>query len=397
MWLSLACLLALVAYFFWEKISLDGCRRRLPLRVAVTGTRGKSSVARLIAAALRGSGHRVVARTTGSRPAVILPDGSEREIERKGSPSLLEGKALMHLARKLKADTVVAELMSINPEYLAVEAGRIFRPSILALTNVRLDHLDIMGRTREEIARSLAAAIPPESTVFIPAGECLTIFEKKAKKVGTRLIKVPLRKGGPGLSGRKIGRLYDFPENTSLALAVAGACGVSGKAARKAMAGAHPDLGALRAWKVRFGRPPRVWRCLSAFAANDPESTSIILAKLKKAHFLKKGRRLLLLNLREDRPDRTRQWLEAAGQGYFKEFDRLAVSGAPRALERRLAKVQPAAGPPLTVVSDEDPLAVMNKLLGEETGGGLLVGVGNIGGLGRSLVELWERIGEAFD
>jgi poly-gamma-glutamate synthase PgsB/CapB len=392
-WLSLACLLILVAYFWGEKIFIERCRRRVPLRVAVTGTRGKSAVARLVAAALRGAGHRVVARTTGSRPAVILPDGSEQEIERKGSPSLLEGKALLHLARKLKADTVVAELMSINPEYLAVEAGRIFRPSVLALTNVRLDHLDVMGRTKEEIARSLASAIPSKCLVFIPKEECLTVFEEKAKKAGSRLIKVPLRKGGPAPAGR----LYDFPENTCLALAVAGACGVSERTARKAMAGARPDLGALRAWKVRFGRPSGVWWCLSAFAANDPESTSVIMAKLRSTRFLQKGRRLLLLNLREDRPDRTRQWLEAAGQGYFREFDRLAVSGAPRALQRRLAKIQPAAGPPLTVVSDKDPMAVMNNLLGKETGGGLLVGVGNIGGLGRSLIELWERIGEASD
>ena len=37
-------------------------------RVAVTGTRGKSGVTRLIASGLRASGAKVVAKTTGSRP-----------------------------------------------------------------------------------------------------------------------------------------------------------------------------------------------------------------------------------------------------------------------------------------------------------------------------------------
>jgi len=393
----LGCLVALLSYLLWEKISLDMCRRRAALRIAVAGTRGKSTVVRLIAAGLRGSGRRVVARTTGSRPAVILPDGSEREMVRQGPPSLLEGKALLHLARKLRADTLVVELMSINPEYLAAEAGRLFKPAILAMTNVRLDHMDVMGRTKEEIARCLSAAIPPRSTVFVPEGECQPVFENKARDVRARLVKVRPLPDGRGSSRPKAGRLFDFAENTDLALAVTQACGARRTAARRAMAESRPDLGVVRAWKIRIGRTPRVWTCVSAFAANEPESTSAILAKLKKAGFLKATPRLALLNLREDRPDRTRQWLAALGQGYFKDFEGVILSGATRALARRLSKVRPGNGPWLSVIPGRDAEEVMDKLLGDEKRGGLLVGVGNFGGLGRSLVELWERRGEACD
>ena len=51
--------------------------RAVPIRVHVNGTRGKSSVARLIAAGLRAGGVRTVAMTTGSAARYILPDGSE--------------------------------------------------------------------------------------------------------------------------------------------------------------------------------------------------------------------------------------------------------------------------------------------------------------------------------
>ena len=46
---------------------------RIPIRIHVNGTRGKSSVTRLIAAGLSASGLRTYAKTTGTRPRLILP------------------------------------------------------------------------------------------------------------------------------------------------------------------------------------------------------------------------------------------------------------------------------------------------------------------------------------
>ena len=81
----------LVIYLLAERLILNKKVRRIPLRICVTGTRGKSSITRLIAASLREAGFAVLARTTGSKPVVILPDGEEEEIRRRGSPSILEG------------------------------------------------------------------------------------------------------------------------------------------------------------------------------------------------------------------------------------------------------------------------------------------------------------------
>ena len=57
--------------------------RAIPIRVMVNGTRGKTSVTRLIAAILREAGVRTWAKTTGSQAAWILPDGSEREYRKR--------------------------------------------------------------------------------------------------------------------------------------------------------------------------------------------------------------------------------------------------------------------------------------------------------------------------
>ena len=49
----------------------------IPLRIHVNGTRGKSSVTRLIAAGLRAGGLRTFAKTTGTAPRIINAERSE--------------------------------------------------------------------------------------------------------------------------------------------------------------------------------------------------------------------------------------------------------------------------------------------------------------------------------
>src|SRR5438876_6804518 len=63
---------------------------RIPIRIHVNGTRGKSSVTRLIAAALRAEGIPTVAKTTGTSARLILPDGSEQAVPRDGRPNISE-------------------------------------------------------------------------------------------------------------------------------------------------------------------------------------------------------------------------------------------------------------------------------------------------------------------
>ena len=54
----------------------------IPLRIHVNGTRGKSSVTRLIAAGLREGGKRTFAKTPGPAPRVIDEEGIDRIVHR---------------------------------------------------------------------------------------------------------------------------------------------------------------------------------------------------------------------------------------------------------------------------------------------------------------------------
>ena len=76
----------------------------IPLRVHVNGTRGKSSVTRLIAAGLRAGGLRTFAKTTGTAPRVIDAEGKDRIIHRLRLPSIGEQVRLMSYFSKEKPD-----------------------------------------------------------------------------------------------------------------------------------------------------------------------------------------------------------------------------------------------------------------------------------------------------
>ena len=75
--------LIIFLYLAAEKILHEKRLKRIPIRIHVNGTRGKSTVTRLIAASLRRVGIRTLAKTTGTIPRLILPDGKEETILRR--------------------------------------------------------------------------------------------------------------------------------------------------------------------------------------------------------------------------------------------------------------------------------------------------------------------------
>jgi poly-gamma-glutamate synthase PgsB/CapB len=357
----------------------------------VTGTRGKSTVTRLIASALREAGYPVLAKTTGSRPVLIFPDRSETEIKRRGPATILEQVKILRRGAKLGVRALVAELMSIKPECAFIESRRILRPQILVITNVRLDHRDEMGGTKREIAASLASAIPPGATVFVPEAESYPEFESAAARAKATLIKVPAGSGRERLSRGSSGLFSPFAEHVDLALAVAAHLGIPGETARRGIAEAHPDFGGLKAWEALLGSPPVPWLMVSAFAANEPESTGIILERIREGP-AGLGRPLIgLIALRSDRGDRTRQWIEALDSGFFSGFEKLYLAGAhlqTGEIRKRRKKLRS-----LETLPGRSPGSIMERLAAGHRSGAVLIGMGNMVGLGAALIEHWERIG----
>ncbi len=382
-------------YLIAERSKITRKVREIPLRICVTGTRGKSSVTRLIASCLRESGRSVLAKTTGSKPCLIHPDGKEIEIERRGSPSILEGKRVLDIAVRSKVHALVMEMMSIHPECLYSEASQMIKPHVLVITNIREDHLAEMGPGKDDIARSFASAIPKRSTVFVPEEEICPVFEERAKVAHARIIPVPTDL--PAMDEELRARLpaHEFEQNIRLALAVAEFLEIDQDKARHGLIKSHPDFGSLKVWRTEWDSPARIWYFISAFAANDPESTKDVLAKIEDRGLFKGRKRIGLLNIRADRGARTLQWSKALRDEPDFSFDRLVFVGEhARALKTKLKN---RVKTEILVFQTENPEKLMLQLSRIEAQEAVLVGMGNMGGMGQRLVEYWEAVGRRHD
>jgi poly-gamma-glutamate synthase PgsB/CapB len=398
--MSLILLLVLVAcggaYLILERTRLDSRRRAIPLTIAVSGTRGKSSVTRMLAAVLRESGRRVLAKTTGSEAVLILPDGSEREIRRRGRPSIIEQKHVIRLAADLSVDVAVIEIMSIHPENHEVETHRLLKPDVVLVTNFRVDHTAAMGETRETVAAVLGLDVPRRARAFVPQSECLPAFRTAVTEKGAELIEVPARTASAVLGRDPDAGIDPFIENLDLVCAAARSFDVDDRAIREGIRRGRGDIGSLRIWRYRWGDLHPACFLVNAFAANDPESTMLVHARVMTVLSKDSERCIGLLNLRPDRGDRTTQWVEALRGGFLDRFSRLYVTGLhAHALQRRLKRCDSAAR--VEVIRPSGPGRIMQRVFsGLDEGGHVIFGFGNIGGVGEALVMHWHGAGEPW-
>ena len=126
----------------------------------MNGTRGKSSVTRLIAGGLRAGGIRTCAKTTGTEASMILPDGSEYAVYRPASPNIIEQVRIVATAASLDARVLVIECMALQPLLQALSESRLIRATHAVITNSWADHLDVMGPEESDVARALAGIVP---------------------------------------------------------------------------------------------------------------------------------------------------------------------------------------------------------------------------------------------
>jgi len=384
-------LAVLISLWAVEARRLSRLRAALPLRIAITGTRGKSTVTRMLAAVLRASERIVTAKTTGSRPRLILPDGREEAILRRGRPTPHEQRRLLRRAVELGSDVLVAEMMSIRPESIHAESRLLLRPHILVITNALSDHWEHWGRTREEAARCLASAVPAAGRVYIPENEIRPVFRETAAARGSEIVPVGSPESREPM-GATSNRADAWPENESLVRAVAADLALGAETIREGLSRFRPDFGAPRAWRLPDGRAGRPRIGVSAFAANDPVSSHRALRRVARIREAAGWARIGLLNLRGDRADRTLQWLEALSRGEFAELDGLAVVGGFSApFARRLGRA--GAILPVKRLSGDSPAHWMRELDEFAPGGAVVLGLGNIAGAGAALIEEWNRRG----
>lgn len=359
---------------------------RIPIRIHVNGARGKSSVTRLIAAGLRAGGIRTCAKTTGTLPRMIFPDGAEYPVFRPGRANVIEQKRVMRAAAAERAEALVVECMALQPALQSLCELKLVQATHGVITNVRPDHLDVMGPTVEDVAKALSGTTPKSGKLFTCERKYLPVLEAAARDRGSELRAIdeslikavsPEELGGFGY--------IEHAENVALALAVCEDVGVDRQAALRGMWSAKPDPGALSTHVFGSSDPRNIF--VNGFAANDPESTAHNW-QLAIDKFPQLDRRIAVFNCRADRPERTLQLAEHCVNWHPADHY-MVVGSATQLFTKRAvslgldrARILNAENAPSEVI-----LRRINELAERSS---LVVGMGNIGGPGMDLVRYYE-------
>ena len=373
----------LLIFLFAENFLHSSRLKRIPLRISVSGTRGKTTIVRSLASVFRKSGMVVLAKTTGSEANYILPDGSEKPVRRWGITTIMEQKRLIQLALKLNADCIITEIMSINPENHYIETQKLIKPGITILTNFRADHTSKTELSPEEASASFINDIFPASKLFIHENELNRCLEEALLRKGSELIRV--KTGFSGRSDLPEGIPdYRFGENLDLVYSVSRFHGIDDNRIREGIAEAKPDIGNFGIY--RFSREGKEIYFVNSFAANDPFSTSILIGKTLKITGRDDKSVSGLISLRNDRGERSRQWLDVLSSPGSFNFNKLFVAGAhAKIFKRKLGFCE--------ILKSHDPAIITDHIIDATVDGSVIFGLANFCGPGSKIVSYWNEAG----
>ncbi|MFJ8166087.1 poly-gamma-glutamate synthase PgsB [Streptomyces sp. NPDC096136] len=301
--LLVSCLIMLVAGIVEQRRHFANLER-IPNRVLVNGIRGKSSITRLCAGALRGGGLTTVAKTTGTAARFIHPDATEEPVYRKfGIANVVEQIGIVRRAAAYRPDALVMECMAVMPALQEINQSKLIQSTIGVLCNVREDHVAEMGPTLDDIARSLSRSMPYGGICVTAEKERFDVLQEEADARDCTLVYAdPETVSDEELRGFG---WFTFKENVAIALTVAELLGVDRATALKGMYEAPPDPGVLSVERYLAPGGKRL-RFANVFAANDPESTLMNINQLLDLGAVDRPLNVVI-NCRPDRVERNGQ------------------------------------------------------------------------------------------
>ncbi len=302
--------------------------------IHVVGTNAKSSTTRLTAQLLEHAG-----LATGSYISPHVRGWSER-IQLRGRDADFEAavRAVRGPAEQLGAtqfEVLTAAAFRVfadaGVDVAAVEAGlggrldatNVLDAPVVVLTNVALDHTEVLGDTREAIAREKLAVVRPGATVVLGEQE----WELLARELGAGVIVA----AGPdaaglarGAAGAYLGRDLDAWQP---ALDLPGRLEVRGRSPLEIRDGAHNPAGAAHLARQLAG-PGDAVLVVALMADKDAQALLRALAPL--------GRRLLATSASNPRALPAERLAEVARR-HFAEVEAVPEPAAALARARELA------------------------------------------------------------
>jgi poly-gamma-glutamate synthase PgsB/CapB len=371
-----------IEYYFHRRNLMS-----IPIRIHVNGTRGKSSVTRLIAGALREHGLKTCAKTTGTLPRMIMEDGREYPVYRPAGANIIEQLRIISFAAHRRAQALIIECMALQPHLQSLTELKFIRATHGVITNARADHLDVMGPSESDVVMALLGTVPHQGKVFTCERDYLTEFREVCDDRDSQLHVVEPHEIADVDDKDMAGFKYvEHKENVALVLKVCTSLGISRDTALRGMWKTPVDPGVMSEYHIDFFGRKIVF--VNGFAANDPESSERIWKMALDKH-PNVNRKIMVLNARADRPDRSKQLGEALvkwpladryvlmGSGVYGLFRTAVASGLDSSL--------------FVYAEGRAVNQIFEEIVGLCSTSAMVMGIGNIGGPGLELVNYFRN------
>ncbi|KOR29930.1 hypothetical protein TI03_00995, partial [Achromatium sp. WMS1] len=249
------------------------------------------------------------------------------------------------------------------------------------------DHLDVMGPEEEDVMLALLGTTPVKSKLFTAEQSYHEHFIYACEDRKTEFI--PLGVAEIDEVPDDVMSKFNYrehKENVALALKVAMSLGLDYNKSITGMLQMTPDKGVMSRSVINVYSKKLIF--INGFAANDPESTEMIW-NMSIANESDNIQKIMIINCRFDRPDRTRQFAEEVPK--WKPANAYLLIGTGTYIFMKIAvkngislnKIVNAEGMDLNDIKEE-----ILSLAKKET---LLVGVGNIADIGFKISRYFEN------
>ncbi|MDY6916129.1 MAG: poly-gamma-glutamate synthase PgsB, partial [Candidatus Cloacimonadota bacterium] len=259
---------------------------------------------------------------------------------------------------------------------------KIVNSDIGVITNSRLDHLDVMGPGLRNVTLSLCNTIPKQGVLLTAEKNMLPILKQQAKIKNSELIKIAT----DDITDKEINNFnyIEHKDNVALALAVCKNEGIEKDKALQGMYKTKADIGAAEIFRVKIEDKPLYFA--HSFAANDPEST-FILIDIILSRYRDIRKIILVLNTREDRIFRSKQLIDTIEKI---EFNKLLLVGQQVKTIEKYALKKGVDNQKILALGWVAGEKLENYMKNNVEAHSLIFGIGNIGGNGAEILEYFK-------
>lgn len=263
-------------YLIVDTYLLRKARKNIKLVIHVNGTRGKSSVVRMLDEVFRKNDYKTFSKVTGTLPMYRDCNGNEHHIIRN-TVTILEQKSILKRAAKEHAEVLIIECMALK-DTVQEYSEHILKADIAVFTNVRTDHLEIMGISKIEIAHTMFKMTSKHQKIIVGSQELKELYSNRDIICAKQYCIIE----------------NEITENTNIVLEIVKQLGLDFEKSVSAIKSYKKDIGVKKVIKYKSNE------ILFGFSMNDLETTNEFYKTYKP-----NGKNIIWFNDRKDRPMRS--------------------------------------------------------------------------------------------